>query len=119
LGYKSAIDFTLLQAAHLLGESLRRLHLEHLAHAAFDVVERLRAVGEAHAPVPNWSISSGCCDLGISNRARGPPALMTRVDDLPDLKVRVDLGGDAKVLAFELEQRDQPRGRPARPPRSV
>jgi len=41
----------LLQAAHLVHQSRRRLHLEHVAQLARDVVELLAAESEAHAPL--------------------------------------------------------------------
>ena len=56
--------------------------------------------------VPNWLISSGCSDLRVLEEQRGPAGLDDAVDDLGDLEVRVDLGGDAHELAFALEQRD-------------
>ena len=57
--------------------------------------------------VPNWLISSGCrAPFGFSKRSAGPPDLTVAVDDLGDLEVGVDLGGDADELALALEQRD-------------
>ena len=41
----------LLQAAHLLDETLRRLHLEHVGELRRHVVEPLDAEGEAHPPL--------------------------------------------------------------------
>ena len=60
--------------------------------------------------VPNWLIRSGCCEpFGCSNRSAGPPALTVAVDDLRDLEVGIDLGGDADELALALEQAIQSR----------
>ena len=42
-GRESAIDFSFFEAAHLLGEPLRRLHLEHVLELRADVVEPLDA----------------------------------------------------------------------------
>ena len=39
------------EAAHLLDEPLRRLHLEHVLELGGDVVEALDAEGEAHPPL--------------------------------------------------------------------
>ena len=55
--------------------------------------------------VPNWLIRSGWrAPFGFSNRSAGPPALTVAVDDLRDLEVGIDLGGDANELAFALEE---------------
>ena len=57
--------------------------------------------------VPNWLISSGCSRaLRALEEQRRPAGLDGAVDDLGDLEVRVDLGGDADELALALEQRD-------------
>ena len=57
--------------------------------------------------VPNWLISSGCCEpLTFSKRSAGPFALDRAVDDLRDLEVGIDLDGDAPQLALALEERD-------------
>jgi hypothetical protein len=37
---------------------------------------------------------------------RGAAGLDDAVDDLGDLEVRIDLGGDARELALPLEERD-------------
>ena len=50
-GRESAIDFSFCSPAHLRDEALGRLHLEHVAEPAPDLVERLRAEGEAHPPL--------------------------------------------------------------------
>jgi hypothetical protein len=55
--------------------------------------------------VPNWLISSGCCDFG-SRTAAPARRLDHAVDDLRDLEVRVDLGADTNQLALALEERD-------------
>ena len=44
--------------------------------------------------------------LGVLEQERRPPGLDDAVDDLGDLEVGVDLGGDAPKLALALEERD-------------
>ena len=57
--------------------------------------------------VPNWLISSGCDGaLRVLEQERRPAGLDDAVDDLRDLEVGVDLGGDADELAFLLEEGD-------------
>ena len=57
--------------------------------------------------VPNWLISSGCCDaLRTLEQQRRPVGAHRPVDDLGHLEMRVDLGRDADELALALEQRD-------------
>ena len=57
--------------------------------------------------VPNWLTSSGWrAPCGPLEEERRPAGLHRPVDDLGDLEVRVDLGGDADELALALEQRD-------------
>ena len=71
----------LLQAAHLVDEPLRRLHLEHVLEPARRR-RRARSTPKARhirRSVPNWLISSGCREpLTFSNRSAGPPALTMR-----------------------------------------
>ena len=61
--------------------------------------------------VPNWLIRSGCREpFGLLEQERRAAGLDGAVDDLGDLEVRVDLGGDANELALALEQRESTRG---------
>ena len=98
----------LLQPAHLLHQPRRRLHLEHAAHLAGDVVEPLGAEGEAHAAlgaelVDQERMLRALRALEQQRRPGGPDGA---VDDLGDLEVGIDLGGDADELALPLKQRD-------------
>ena len=98
----------LLQAAHLLGEPLRRLHLEHVLELARDVVEPLDAERHAHPPLGAELVDQQrpVGALGVLEQQRRPAALHRPVDDLRDLEVGVDLGGDADELALAFEQAD-------------
>ena len=97
-----------LQAAHLRRQAFGRLHLEHVGELLGDVVEPLDAEGEAHPPlgpelVDQQRDAAALRLLEEQRRAAGPDGA---VDDLGDLEVRVDLGGDADELALALEERD-------------
>ncbi len=98
----------LLQAAHLVEEALRRLHLEHLAHLPADVVEALDAEGEAHPPLraelidQQWVLRA----FRALEEERRAARLDDAVDDLGDLEIGVDLGLHAHELTLALEQRD-------------
>ena len=96
----------LLQAAHLVDEPLRRLHLEHVLELRRDVVEPLDAEREAHAPLGAELVDQERVlrALRVLEEQRGAAGLHRPVDDLRDLEVRVDLGGDANELALALEQ---------------
>ena len=57
--------------------------------------------------VPNWLIEQRVRGaLRALEEERGPAGLDGAVDDLGDLEVRIDLGGDADELALALEQGD-------------
>ena len=73
-----------------------------------DVVEPLDAEGEAHAPLRAELVDQQRVTraLRVLEQQRGAAGLDGPVDDLGDLEVRVDLGGDANELALALEQRD-------------
>ena len=97
------------QAAHLVDEPLRRLHLEHVLELRRRRrrAARRRSARHMRRSVPNWLISSGCARaLRALEQQRRAAGLDGAVDDLGDLEVRVDLGGDANELALALEQRD-------------
>ena len=98
----------LLQAAHLLDEPLRRLHLEHVLELRRDVVEPLDAEGEAHPPLGAELVDQErvARALRVLEQERRPAGLHRAVDDLRDLEVGIDLGGDANELALPLEQGD-------------
>ena len=98
----------LLEPAHLLDEPLRRLHLEHVAEPRADVVERRRAERHAHAPLGPELVDQQRVlrALDVLEQERRPAGLHDAVDDLGDLEVGIDLGGDANELALALEQRD-------------
>src|SRR5207302_5401759 len=96
----------LLQASDLLHEPGRRLHLEHVRELARNVVELLYPEREAHAPlgpelVDEQRVLRALRSLEEERRAAG---LDRAVDDLRDLEIRVDLGGDSNQLTLALEQ---------------
>ncbi len=99
----------LLQAAHLLPEPLRRLHLEHVGELLRDSVEARRPEREAHAPLGAELVDEervlGALRV-LEEQRRAAARLDEAVDDLGDLEVRVDLGRDAVQLALALEERD-------------
>ena len=96
------------QAADLVAEALRRLHLEHVAELLADSSsESTPKARHIRRSVPNWLISSGSCEpFGLLEEQRRPAGLHRPVDDLGDLEMRIDLGVDADELALALEQRD-------------
>src|SRR5207244_4036756 len=96
------------QALHLLDEALRRLQLEHVLEPLGDLVEPLDAEREAHAPLGPELVDQQRVRraLGPLEEQRRPAGLDRPVDDLRDLEVGIDLGGDADELALGLEQRD-------------
>ena len=98
----------LLQAAHLLDEPLRRLHLEHVAELLGDRVERRRIERHRHPPLRSELVDQqrpvGALD--VLEEQRRPAALDDAVVDLRDLELGIDLGGDAHELALALEQGD-------------
>ncbi len=98
----------LLEAAHLVHQPLRRLHLEHVLEPRGDVVEALDAEAQAHAPLRAELVDQKRvpCPLRALEQERRPARLDGPVDDLRDLEVGVDLGGDANELTLALEQRD-------------
>ena len=73
-----------------------------------DVVEPLDAEGEAHPPLGAELVDQQRMlgALRALEEERRPAGLDRAVDDLRDLEVRIDLGGDADELALALEQRD-------------
>src|SRR5262249_62402520 len=85
------------EAAELVDEPRRRLHLEHVGELGTDIVEPLDAEGEAHAPlraelVDEKRMAASFRTLEEQGR---PPGLDRALDDLGHLEIRVDLGGDA------------------------
>ncbi len=98
----------LLQAAHLLDEPLRRLHLEHVGELRRDVVEPLDAEREAHPPLGPELVHEQrmVAALRPLEEERRPAGLDRAVDDLGHLESRIDLGGNADELALPLEERD-------------
>ncbi len=96
------------QALHLLHDPLRRLHVEHVAELGRRVVELLDAESEAHAPLAAELVDQERIlrPFRVLEQERRPARLDDAVDDLGDLEVGVDLGGDAPKLALALEERD-------------
>ena len=96
----------LLQAAHLVDEALRRLHLEHVLEPRRDVVEPLDAEREAHPPLGAELVDQQRQPRALRalEQQRGAARLHGPVDDLGDLEVGVDLGRDANELTLVLEQ---------------
>ena len=96
----------LLQAAHLVDEPLRRLHLEHVLELRRDVVEPLDAERQAHPPLGAELVDQERVlrALRLLEQERRPAGLDRAVDDLRDLEVGIDLGGDANELTLVLEQ---------------
>ncbi len=108
-GRESAIDFSFFRPLHLLAETLRRLHLQHVGELLGDSVEARRAERHRHAPLGAELVDQQRVlgALRVLEQQRGAAARLDQaVDDLGDLEVRVDLGGDAVQLALALEQRD-------------
>ncbi len=96
------------QPAHLGGEPFGRLQLEDLRELGSDVVQRVDAEREAHAPlgaelVDQQRDRAAFRLLEEQRRAAGPHG---PVDDLRHLEARVDLGRDADQLLFTLEKGD-------------
>ena len=97
----------LAQAANLLGEPLRRLHLEHVAEPPPRLVQALDPERETHPPLgPELVDQQRMAGLRVLEEQRGPAGLDDAIRDLGDLEVRVDLGRDADELALALEKRD-------------
>ena len=96
------------EASHLLHETLRRLHVEHLAQLRRRVVELLDAQGEAHAPFGSELVDEERMrrSLRMLEEERRSSGLDDAVGDLRDLEIRIDLGRDASELALALEERD-------------
>ena len=109
-GRESAIDFSFREAAHLLDEALRRLHLEHVARASrADVVEPLDAEGEAHAPLGAELVdrAAGAAEpFGRSKRSAGPPALTVRSTISVTSRCGSTSAATRDELALPLEQGD-------------
>ena len=97
-----------LQPAHLRGEALGRLHLEHVGELRGDVVEPLDAEREAHPPLGAELVDQQRVlgALRMLEEQRRPAGLDGAVDDLRHLEVRIDLRRDANELALALEKRD-------------
>ena len=121
-GRESAIDFSCLQAAQLVGEALpAAASRARRASFARDVVEPLDAEGEAHAPLGAELVDQQrmLAALRTLEEERGAARLDGAVDDLRDLEVRVDLGvrrGRARPRARAA--RSSRAGRPEAPWRS-
>jgi hypothetical protein len=96
------------EAAELLAETLRRLHLEHVGERRRRVVQALDAEREAHAPLGAELIDEQpvTASLRVLEQQRGAVLANRAGDDLGDLEVRVDLGRDPDELAFAVEQGD-------------
>ena len=113
----------LAERAHLVDEPLRRLQLEDLAELVGEVVELLDAERHAHALLGAELVDQQRMRgaLRVLEQERRPAGLDDAVDDLGDLEVGVDLGGDADELALLLEEGDPfaQVGRRARHARSV
>ena len=77
-----------------------------------DVVEPLDAEREAHAPLGAELVDQQrvARALRVLEEERRPAGLDGAVDDLRDLEVGIDLGGDAHELALALEERRSSRG---------
>ena len=70
-----------LQAADLLGQALRRLHLEHRAELGGRVVEAVHPEREAHAPLGAELVDEQrvlASPSGFSKRSAGPPERTVR-----------------------------------------
>ena len=98
----------LLEAAHLRDEPLGRLHLEHVAEPAPDLVQRRRAEAEAHPALGPELVDQQRVPraLDVLEEERRPAGLDDAVVDLGDLEVGIDLGGHANELTLALEERD-------------
>ena len=86
----------------------RRLHLEDAAHALAELVERVDAEREAHAPLGAELVDQQRMlrALRVLEEERRAAGLHDAVDDLRDLEVGIDLGRHADELALALEQGD-------------
>ena len=95
-----------LQAADLLGQALRRLHLEHRAELGGRVVEAVHPEREAHAPLGAELVDEERVRraLRVLEEKRRPAGAHGAVDDLGHLEVRIDLGAHADELALALEE---------------
>ena len=98
----------LLEAAHLVDEAFRGLHLEHGAQLCGRVVEVVDAEREAHAPLGAELVDQERVRRAgqVLEEERRSARAHGAVDDLRHLEVRVDLRGDADELAFALQERD-------------
>src|SRR5207237_2960423 len=83
-------------------------HLAHVLDAPRNVVERVDAERETHAPLRAELIDQQGMlgSLRTLEQERRSAGLHRPVDDLGDLEIRIDLGADAGELALALEQRD-------------
>ena len=107
-GRESAIDFSFCRPPTLSTSPCGGCISSTSASFAADVVEPLDAEREAHPPlgaelVDQQRMLAALRALEQQRRAAG---LDRAVDDLGDLEVGVDLGGDADELALALEERD-------------
>ena len=107
-GCESAIDFSFFRPRTFSASPCGGCISSTSPSCAADVVERVGAEGEAHPPLGAELVDQQRVlePFGFSNSSAGPPALTDAVDDLRDLEVRIDLGGDAHELALALEERD-------------
>ena len=98
----------LLEAAQLVGEPCRRLHLEHVRELRAGVVEPLDAEGEAHAPLRAELVDEQrvLAPRGRSKSSAGPPALTVRSTISVTSRRGSTSARDADELALALEQRD-------------
>ena len=97
-----------LQPAHLRGEPFGRLQLEDLRQLRGDVVERVDAEREAHAPLGAELVDQqrDRAALRLLEEQRRAARPHGPVDDLRHLEVRIDLGRDADELLLTLEEGD-------------
>ena len=107
-GRESAIDFSFWRPRIFSPSPCGGCISSTSASFVADVVEPLDAEGEAHAALGAELVDEQrpLAALRPLEEQRGPAGLDRAVDDLGDLEVRIDLGGDADELALPLEERD-------------
>ena len=84
------------------------MHLEHVADALADGVERRRIECQTHSTLGAELVDQQRMlrALDVLEEERRPARLHGAVDDLGDLELRIDLCADANELPFALEHRD-------------